>query len=237
MKKISFSTLILLTIMVLVIGILIGYLVTTKINNVQIEEKVSIEQGKNENTKKNNVNSQIDTSNYEYNAEVIAKEKIPIAISFANQEHSGYAYSGGFDWNDYITVDTDKDYLKISMYASSKFNTLNSLKEHLKNSLSEELINKYFKTEKNNYLEKDGKLYCADGKPDAEGLLTVDEDAINEKNSIKYTISNKKSNSFDVKVEAKYGLMGSYERDQLVTINATITKIDNNWKVTKYVQN
>lgn len=170
-----------------------------------------------------------------YDAESIAREKMPTAISIANQNKIQSTYCGGFDNEDVIEINLD-DQSFMLMDASSRFKTLNELKEHLKNNLSEELINQYFKTGDNEYLEKDGKLYCSRAHKGIEWLFTSDEDEINETNPITYTISNKQADSFDVKIEAKYGLLGSTERDQVVTIYSTIINENNNWLVSKYEQ-
>lgn len=198
---------------------------------------ISLKSNTTENNQQTNTNDSQQTNDNDYEAEAIAKEKMPVAISLANQEHKAITYCGGFKDNDMIVVDTDVDYVKITMDASSKFNNLNDLKKHLKENISEELINKYFKTKENSYLEKDGKLYCQSSHKDIEWISVGNEDRINIDNPIEYTISDKKDNSFNVKVEAKYGLLGSYERNQTVTINSTITKINDNWLVTKYEQN
>lgn len=192
----------------------------------------------NDNSKQNaDDNNQINKDDINnYDAEAIAKEKMPVAISFVNQEKIASVYCGSFKDDDMIFVDTDVEYAKITMDASKKFTTLEQLKEHLKNNLSEELINTYFKTEENSYLERDGKLYCQRAHKGFEWLIVGDEDKINENNPITYTISNKQQNSFNVTIEAKYGLLGSAERDQLVVINSTITKVNDNWLVSKYEQ-
>lgn len=201
----------------------IGFKVSTTTNNGQI----------NENNQTDNGNT---ASNEEYDADAIAKEKMPVIISLANQEKIQSTYCGAFKDNDMIVVDTDVEYVKIPMDASSMFNTLNELKDHLKKNVSSELITKYFKTNENSYLEKDGKLYCQLAHKGIEWIMTHNENKINEVNPMEYTILNKGQNSFDVNIEAKYGLMGSNEKDQLIIINSTITKVDDNWLVTKYEQ-
>ena len=176
------------------------------------------------------------TNKTDYDADAIAKEKMPIAVVIANQTKIGSTYCGNFDYSDQITVDTDVEYVKVIMDASSKFKTLNELKEYLAKNLSSDLINKYFKTKENSYLEKDGKLYCQSSHKGIEWISVANETDVNGKNPITYTILNKTENSFDVKIDAKYGLMGEEERNQLVTINATIVKENGNWLVSKYEQ-
>lgn len=189
---------------------------------------------KNQTVNDNNQTNQDDINNYD--AEAIAKEKMPVAISLINQEKNTSVYCGTFEDDDMIVIDTNVEYVKITMDASKKFTTLEQLKDHLKKNLSEELINKHLKTEENSYLERDGKLYCQRAHKGFEWLFIADEDKINENNPITYTISNQQQNSFDVTIEARYGLLGSTERNQLVMINSTITKINNTWLVTKYEQ-
>ena len=193
---------------------------------------------KSNNTDNNEINQNIINNNQDYNyydAESIAKEKMPIAISFINQEKNASVYCGAFNnTNDVILID-DVNYSKIAMESSKKFTTLEQLKEHLNKNLSTELINKYFKNEENSYLEKDGKLYCQRDAKGFDWLVIHDEDKINDNNTIKYIISNKQSNSFDLKIEVEYEIFGSSER-KLITINSTITKVDDNWLVSKYTQ-
>ena len=225
----------------MLVGILIGIIITLLVvgglfatGTIGFKTSTTTDNGQ---TSENNQtdNSNI-TSSDDYDAESIAKEKMPVAISLVNQEHNAMTYCGGFEQDDMILVDTDVEYAKITMDASSKFKTLNELKNHLKENISEELINKYFKTKENSYLEKDGKLYCQSAHKGFEWIFVRNEDRINEDNPIEYTVLNKKQDSFDVKIEVKYGLMGSDERDQLITIDATITKTNSNWLVTKYEQ-
>lgn len=225
----------------ILVGILIGIIITLLVGiclfatgTISFNSTTSNDDGQNSENKQTD-NSNIISSD-DYDADTIAKEKMPAAISLANQDHNAMTYCGGFEQDDTIIVDTDDEYAKITMDASSKFKTLDELRNHLKKNISEELINKYFKTKENSYLEKNGKLYCQSAHKGFEWILVRNEDRINEDNPIEYTILNKRQDSFDVKIEVKYGFMGSDERDQLITINATITKTNSNWLVTKYEQ-
>ena len=145
-------------------------------NSTNNNESTSNQQtSNNDNTIDNN-----NTNNNDYDAESIAKEKMPIAISFFNQKKLGYIYCGNFDYDDTITVDTDIEYVKILMDASSKFKTLDELKKHLENNMSDDLIDEYFNTDEKSYLEKDGKLYCKSVHKGFEWISVMSEDKINE---------------------------------------------------------
>lgn len=225
----------------MLVGILIGIIIMLLVvGGLFVTGTIGFKTNANTDNGQTSENNQPDnsdiTSSEEYDAESIAKEKMPVAISLANQDKIASTYCGSFKDDDVITVDTDVEYVKVIMDASSMFNTLEELKEHLRKNVSEELITKYFKTSDNRYLEKDGKLYCQLAHKGIEWIITHKEDKINDVNDMKYTISNKQSDSFNVNIEAKYGLMGSEERDQLITINATIAKTNSNWLVTKYEQ-
>ena len=120
-------------IMLLVVGGLfatgtIGFKTNTTNDNEQMDENNQADNGD-------------VTSSEDYDAESIAKEKMPVAISLANQKHNAMTYCGGFKQDDMIFIDN----AKITMDASSKFKTLDELKNHLKENISEELINKYNK--------------------------------------------------------------------------------------------
>lgn len=232
MKQEKGKNTIIIVLLVIVVA-LVAFIVLLLTNTINIRLNNNTNNGVEASGKDNTVD---DNDAIDYDAEAIAREKMPVAISLANQEKTDSVYCGAFVDDDMITIDTNIDYVKIIMDASSKFKTLEELKNHLKNNLSEEIINNYFKTKENSYLEKDGKLYCQRAHKGIEWIFTSNEDKINELNPITYTISNKQTNSFDIKIEAKYGFMGSTERDQLVTINGTIVKENGNWLVSKYEQ-
>ena len=232
MKQEKGKNTIIIVLLVIVVA-LVAFIVLLLTNTINIRLNNNTNNGVEASGKDNTVD---DNDVIDYDAEAIAREKMPVAISLANQEKIDSVYCGAFVDDDMITIDTNIDYVKIIMDASSKFKTLEELKNHLKNNLSEEIINNYFKTKENSYLEKDGKLYCQRAHKGIEWIFTSNEDKINELNPITYTISNKQTNSFDIKIEAKYGFMGSTERDQLVTINGTIVKENGNWLVSKYEQ-
>jgi len=232
MKQEKGKNTIIIVLLVIVVA-LVAFIVLLLTNTINIRLNNNTNNGVEASGKDNTVD---DNDAIDYDAEAIAREKMPVAISLANQEKIDSVYCGAFVDDDMITIDTNIDYVKIIMDASSKFKTLEELKNHLKNNLSEEIINNYFKTKENSYLEKDGKLYCQRAHKGIEWIFTSNEDKINELNPITYTISNKQTNSFDIKIEAKYGFMGSTERDQLVTINGTIVKENGNWLVSKYEQ-
>jgi len=232
MKQEKGKNTIIIVLLVIVVA-LVAFIVLLLTNTINIRLNNNTNNGVEASGKDNTVDN---NDAIDYDAEAIAREKMPVAISLANQEKIDSVYCGAFVDDDMITIDTNIDYVKIIMDASSKFKTLEELKNHLKNNLSEEIINNYFKTKENSYLEKDGKLYCQRAHKGIEWIFTSNEDKINELNPITYTISNKQTNSFDIKIEAKYGFMGSTERDQLVTINGTIVKENGNWLVSKYEQ-
>ena len=133
----------------LLVGLLLGIIIMLLVficlfatGTVSFKTATTSDKGQNSANNQSNTN---DINNTEYDAENIAKEKMPVAISLINQERNAGSYCGGFENNDMIEVDVGIKDLIITMDASSKFKTLNELKEHLKNNLSEELIDKYFK--------------------------------------------------------------------------------------------
>ena len=134
----------LLVVIIIILGGLVVLFATDTISFSSSEIDIN---GSNQNIVEN-----VEQNNYD--AELIAKEKMPVAISFINQKRMSSVYCGAFEDDDSIIMDTDDESVKFIMYASKKFDTFEQLKDHLKKNLSEELINKYLNSGQNSYLER-----------------------------------------------------------------------------------
>lgn len=215
-------------IIVIVLLSLFVYLLATKridFNNKNddlVEDNTNIDNNKNNNDKDDKTISKEE-------AITISKEKMPVMISLANQKRGLYGYCGEFDEDaDYLTVGDNTYDL------SSKFKSIDEIKNYLSDYISDDLINEYF--DKDRYQEKDNKLYCMVAHKGVDLAYLRNENMINSRN-IQYSVLNLGSDSFDVEVVISYYSVGDNTPSNLLTISSKIEKIDGKYVVTKYSDN
>lgn len=188
---------------------------------VTISLKGSATQGPVENNTNNNET---------YDALAIAKEKMPVVLSFIKQTDGVYTYCGKS-----VNSDMTKDnllYLK-----STQFKSLEELKNYLTSVMTKEMFNMYFLTGENKYVEKDGLLYCS--YVPADGLAThyMSEDSINKLDNLSYNILNKTDNSFEASLTFTYSSAIEEVTNELHTFNASFVKENNIWLVNSLIGN
>ena len=109
-----------------------------------------------------------------------------------------------------------------TLKVSKQFKTYNELLSYLNSYMSEEVMNqsRYFKKE--NYYEKDGKLYCI---TDAKGWVY-------EYDSSKVDIVNSTDNKAETKITFKSSNGEEYRLTEFFDV--TFEKINDSWIITKY---
>lgn len=226
-KKSNVGTIIMIIVIVL-LSVFVYLLVTKKIdfsnkNDDLIEDNTNIDNNENNDDDKNNKTISKEE------AITISKEKMPVMISLANQKRGLYGYCGEFDEDaDYLTVGNNTYDL------SSKFKSIDEIKNYLSDYISDDLINEYF--DKDRYQEKGNKLYCMVAHKGVDLAYLRNENMINSRN-IQYSVLNLGSDSFDVEVVISYYSVGDSTPSNLLTISSKIKKIDDKYIVTKYSDN
>ena len=225
-RKSNVGTIIMIIVIVL-LSLFVYLLATKRIdfnnkNDDLVEDNTNIDNNKNNNDKDDKTISKEE-------AITISKEKIPVMISLANQKRGLYGYCGEFDEDaDYLTVGDNTYDL------SSKFKSIDEIKNYLSDYISDDLINEYF--DKDRYQEKDNKLYCMVAHKGVDLAYLRNENMINSRN-IQYSVLNLGSDSFDVEVVISYYSVGDNTPSNLLTISSKIEKIDGKYVVTKYSDN
>lgn len=225
-KKSNVGTIIMIIVIVL-LSLFVYLLATKRIdfnnkNDDLVEDNTNIDNNKNNNDKDDKTISKEE-------AITISKEKMPVMISLANQKRGLYGYCGEFDEDaDYLTVGDNTYDL------SSKFKSIDEIKNYLSDYISDDLINEYF--DKDRYQEKDNKLYCMVAHKGVDLAYLRNENMINSRN-IQYSVLNLGSDSFDVEVVISYYSVGDNTPSNLLTISSKIEKIDGKYVVTKYSDN
>ena len=225
-RKSNVGTIIMIIVIVL-LSLFVYLLATKRIdfnnkNDDLVEDNTNIDNNKNNNDKDDKTISKEE-------AITISKEKIPVMISLANQKRGLYGYCGEFDEDaDYLTVGDNTYDL------SSKFKSIDEIKNYLSEYSSDDLINEYF--DKDRYQEKDNKLYCMVAHKGVDLAYLRNENMINSRN-IQYSVLNLGSDSFDVEVVISYYSVGDNTPSNLLTISSKIEKIDGKYVVTKYSDN
>lgn len=163
----------------------IGFKTNTTVDNEQSS-------GNNQSTTTDN-----QQNNEDYDAEAIAKEKMPTVLSFIKQESGVYTYCGNKGSSD---ITKGNYYYSIS----KSYKTLNELKNQLNSVMTKEIYNKYFLNDNDKYIEQDGNLYCAYLGADGLVIHFSSEDSINKLDNLTYSISNKTTNSFDATLSFTY---------------------------------
>lgn len=225
-RKSNVGTIIMIIVIVL-LSLFVYLLATKRIdfnnkNDDLVEDNTNIDNNKNNNDKNDKTISKEE-------AITISKEKMPVMISLANQKRGLYGYCGEFDEDaDYLTVGDNTYDL------SSKFKSIDEIKNYLSDYISDDLINEYF--DKDRYQEKDNKLYCMVAHKGVDLAYLRNENMINSRN-IQYSVLNLGSDSFDVEVVISYYSVGDNTPSNLLTISSKIEKIDGKYVVTKYSDN
>ena len=225
-RKSNVGTIIMI-IVIVVLSLFVYLLATKRIdfnnkNDDLVEDNTNIDNNKNNNDKNDKTISKEE-------AITISKEKMPVMISLANQKRGLYGYCGEFDEDaDYLTVGDNTYDL------SSKFKSIDEIKNYLSDYISDDLINEYF--DKDRYQEKDNKLYCMVAHKGVDLAYLRNENMINSRN-IQYSVLNLGSDSFDVEVVISYYSVGDNTPSNLLTISSKIEKIDGKYVVTKYSDN
>ncbi|MEI3252032.1 MAG: hypothetical protein V8R79_04435 [Candidatus Gastranaerophilaceae bacterium] len=225
-RKSNVGTIIMIIVIVL-LSLFVYLLATKRIdfnnkNDDLVEDNTNIDNNKNNNDKDDKTISKEE-------AITISKEKMPVMISLANQKRGLYGYCGEFDEDaDYLTVGDNTYDL------SSKFKSIDEIKNYLSDYISDDLINEYF--DKDRYQEKDNKLYCMVAHKGVDLAYLRNENMINSRN-IQYSVLNLGSDSFDVEVVISYYSVGDNTPSNLLTISSKIEKIDGKYVVTKYSDN
>lgn len=225
-RKSNVATIIMIIVIVL-LSLFVYLLATKRIdfnnkNDDLVEDNTNIDNNKNNNDKDDKTISKEE-------AITISKEKMPVMISLANQKRGLYGYCGEFDEDaDYLTVGDNTYDL------SSKFKSIDEIKNYLSDYISDDLINEYF--DKDRYQEKDNKLYCMVAHKGVDLAYLRNENMINSRN-IQYSVLNLGSDSFDVEVVISYYSVGDNTPSNLLTISSKIEKIDGKYVVTKYSDN
>ena len=221
----------------MLVGILIGIIITLLVvgglfatGTIGFKTSTTTDNGQ---TSENNQtdNSNI-TSSDDYDAESIAKEKMPTVLSLAHQmegQYTLYAYCGTRDRSD---LTKGNFYYSIS----KKYKMLSELKEYLNTIMTKEIYDKYFLNDSDKYIEQDGKLYCAYAPTD--GLVTrfMSEDSINNLDNLKYTVSNKTSSSFDAILSFTYSSEIEGVTNKEYKYTASFVKDNNNWLINFFEQ-
>ena len=185
----------------ILVGILIGIIITSLVI-ICLFATGTIEL-KNNSTKDNKQTSTINdetgvnnnsSSNENYDAVAIAKTKIPTILSLVNQSKGAYTYCGDVESSNDISNNT------YTYYVSTKFKTLSELKKYLDTISTTTIYNKYLKNDSTSYVEQNGKLYCAWMASGKSFAVFSTEKGINELNNLNYEVTDKKDNSFNVKV-------------------------------------
>lgn len=225
-RKSNVGTIIMIIVIVL-LSLFVYLLATKRIdfnnkNDDLVEDNTNIDNNKNNNDKDDKTISKEE-------AITISKEKMPVMISLANQKRGLYGYCGEFDEDaDYLTVGDNTYDL------SSKFKSIDEIKNYLSDYISDDLINEYF--DKDRYQEKDNKLYCMVAHKGVDLAYLRNENMINSRN-IQYSVLNLGNDSFDVEVVISYYSVGDNTPSNLLTISSKIEKIDGKYVVTKYSDN
>ena len=188
----------------MLVGILIGIIMMLVVGIVLLATgTVGFKQTTNSDNGQTNENNQINNSNTsseEYDAEAVAKEKMPVVLSLSHQmdgQYTLYAYCGNrvlgekMKGNFYYSISKD-------------FKTLNELKDYLNTVVSKDLYDKYFLKDSEKYLEQNGNLYCAYAALDGLAAHYMSEESINKLDNLTYTIFNKTSSSFDAILSFTY---------------------------------
>ena len=174
-----------------------------------------------------NINENQQTNNSNYDAEAIAKEKMPTVLSFVKQESGIYTYCGNKDSSDL----TKGNYY----YSISKnYKTLNELKNYLNSVMTKEIYDKYFLNDSDKYIEQDGNLYCAHVGADGLAIHFSSEESINKLDNLTYSISNKTTNSFDATLSFIYSseIEGITNKEYKYT--ASFIKENDNWLINSF---
>ena len=186
---------------------------------------------------KENANASNEESNKEdnqinevINYEQIAKEKVPTMAIIAHR----WNYCGKYDKNDRI-LKNDSNNIPREYWKATDFKTIKELSDFLHKTISEELINKYYDfNDTSRFFEKDGNLYFQPSSKDCGYDFVYDDTRL--KNETTYEIINQTETSFDIIAKVPYTVGCGEESNNTLTltINVTISKINNSWIIIKY---
>lgn len=215
---------IIILLIILVIG-LSGYILYDKVLSKDLYKETEINK-----EEENNISNENNQENNNVELEEDLKKEISEIFKFVyNYYNWSNPYCGEYDINDEIEI--NKDGYTTRYRVSTKYKSYNEMFSHLQKYMTKHVIyGKYYMEEDDTYIEKNGKLYCADfqkGQFDKEiKKITIKSNNTSYSVVIYTTIT----------IETEYSGMGNTNETykETETYNVTFENKNNSWKVSSY---